>query len=206
MDKRRRQYVPLAVTMPFSKTGTKLKARFGRDGLLIWTLYLIACKTNWIQGQLTYTSEVDGWQKLGLYPYQPDDVTLEAFFTYTGQLKQTRRRRSGDVTDVVCTHWEDWNDEFKRERQSSEKSRKRGGNTETLQGQNGDDAETLGATEVEVELEEEKEVEAVSGSPATGGGQPRLTAVGANGWTKPTPDDIELVRSLIPASLRKESA
>lgn len=209
MDKRRRQYVPIAVTMPFSKTGTKLKARFGRDGLLIWTLYLISCKTNWIQGQLTYTSEVDGWSKLGLYPDQPPDVTLEEFFTYTGQLKQTRRRRSGDVTDVVCTHWQDWNDEITREFDADKKARKRASNTPTLDGHSADDTPTLGGTEleVEVEIEEEPEVEGRGDSPpANAGGRPPLRAVSVNGWTKPTADEIQRVKDLIPKSLRKGTA
>lgn len=195
MDKRRRQYVPLAVTLPFSNSGVKLKERFGRDGLLVWMLYLIACKTNWVQGQFTYTSETDGWQRLGLVTDRPK-FTLDEFFAATGRLHMTRKRASGDVVDVFCRGWNEWNTEFKRERQSEEKTRKRHGNTETL-----------GATEVEVEVEYEKEgdVEAVSGSPAARGGQPRLTAVRPE-WRKPSDEEVAHVKSLIPESLRSRSA
>lgn len=160
-DRRRRQYVPLAVTFAHSDTGVKLKRKFGRDGLLVWVCYLVACKTNWTQGSLTYTSEADGWTKLGLYGVEPPDVTLEAFFTYTGQLKLTRKRRSGDVCDVICTKWEDWNKDFKRDTDAAAKASVRAKNGEQIQRQNGDKAATMRTTEVEVEVEDEEDVEAV---------------------------------------------
>lgn len=155
-DKRRRQYFPLSVMVAHSSTGVRLKEKFNRDGLLVWILYLTACKTNWIQGQMTYTSEPDGWSKLGLYGYEPD-FSLESFFAYTGQLKQTKRTRSGHVIDVICTRWEEWNKEFKRDRDAAEKSSKRATNTKTKQRLPDDIAEILGATEVEVEVDVDSE-------------------------------------------------
>lgn len=151
-DKRRRQYFPLAVTFAHGNTGVRLKKRFGRDGLLVWVCYLTACKTNWIQGQFSYTSEPDGWTKLGLYGYEPE-FSLSTFFTFTGHLKQTRRTRSGDLVDVICTQWEAWNKEFKRDRDASEKSRKRGGNTATMFRLPDEVAAILRATEVDVEVD-----------------------------------------------------
>src|SRR6266542_6754416 len=70
--------LPIASTFAFGNTGTKLKVKFGRDGLLVWVCFLAACKKNWIQGQFEYTSEPDGWNRLGLYGYQPD-FTLKEF-------------------------------------------------------------------------------------------------------------------------------
>lgn len=192
MDKRRRQYVPIAVTMPHGNTGKRLKESFGRDGVLVWMLYLVACKTNWIQGQFTYTSEPDGWSKLGIYGDQPA-FTLDEFFARTGRLHLTKKRRSGDVTDVVCRGWNEWNTEWKRESDANEKSRKRAQNTATL-----------GATEVEVDSDDESEpdVEARSAPPAVAGGRPHLTAVRVP-WVKPSEDEVQRVREMIPPSLRK---
>lgn len=154
MDKRRRQWQPIAVSVPYGKTGKALKARFGRDGLLVWILYLLACKTNWIQGQFSYSSEVDGWTKLGLYGMEPD-FTLESFFKVTGQLKQTSRRRSGDLSDIVCTNWEAWAQEIKRERDAERNSRKPPPNTADIGRENGGDTAEIRATDVDVDLDVE---------------------------------------------------
>lgn len=159
-DKRRRQYFPLSVYWASGATAKNLKTRFGRDGILVWVCYLTACKTNWIQGQMTYTSEPDGWSKLTLYGYEPD-FSLAEFFAYTGRLHLTRIRRSGDVVDVLCRGWDEWNKEFKRERDAKEKSSKRAENTS-------DNATTLGATEVDVEVEFDEEVDARALAPETG--------------------------------------
>lgn len=52
-----------------------------------------------------------------------------------------------------------------------------------------------------------KEVEAAaSDPPAHAGGRAPLRAVDSNGWSKPTPEEIQRVRELIPPSLRKGSA
>jgi hypothetical protein len=142
-DRRRSLYVPISVMIAHGKTGRGLLARFGRDGLLVWMLYLAACKVNYpTQGRFTYTSEPDGWAKLGLEGYVPE-FTLEQFFKATGQLKQTSKRRSGDVSDIVCTNWGAWNDAWRREREAEQKASKRTGNTPPLDGQSSDDPPTI---------------------------------------------------------------
>lgn len=154
--------MPISVSVAHSKTGKQLKQKFGRDGVLVWVLYLLACKSGWIQGQFSYTSESDGWGRLGLLGDEPS-FTLEDFFKTTGSLKQTSRRRSGDLTDVISSNWEMWNDDVKRQQDAEKKSRKRGTNTATLNGTNGDGVATLRGTEVEVEVEYEEEVEGNAG-------------------------------------------
>lgn len=150
-DKRRRQYVPLSVYFAQGKTGTRLLERFGRDGLLVWVLYLTACKANWVQGQLTYVSEAEGWMKLGLVGYEPA-FTLEEFFRFTGTLKQTRTTRSGHVKDVVCTQWIQWNYDVKTQLEAERKARKRAENA-------ADETPDKEALEVEVDVDVDDEVE-----------------------------------------------
>lgn len=193
-DKRRRQYIPLAVTFAFSPTGKRLLNKFGRDGLLAWVCFLAACKTNWIQGQLSYTSEPDGWSKLGLYGWEPE-FTLDAFFTFTGRLKQTSRRRSGDITDVFCTRWDEWNKEVRRQIDAEQKSSKRGENTETSQRQSGDETATLRRTEVEVE----EEVRATTTSERARAIADRMSSVAKSGFAdRVTADRAQLLLDSFP--------
>lgn len=134
IDRRRRQWVPLHVNVAHGRTGTRLKEEFGRDGLLVWMLYLAACKANPIQGEFSYTSEADGWTKLGIYDDEDHpDFTLDAFFTATGRMKKTSRRRVGRIVNVVCTPWADWSDTLRRDADASKKARKRAQNTGDIQ-------------------------------------------------------------------------
>jgi hypothetical protein len=151
-DQRRRQYVPLTSQAGHDRFSSRIKAKFERDGLLVWMLYLAACKRGTTQGEFVYVSESDGWEKLGLLGDEPE-FSLRTFFTYTGQLHSTARRASGEVTTIVCRHWDEWNTEFRRQQDASQKAWKRAENTATTQRQSGDEAPTLRRTEGEYEGE-----------------------------------------------------
>jgi hypothetical protein len=115
------QYVPLSVRFFTGHTGTKLREKFGRDGPLVWACYLAACKEHRPEGEIEYASEAEGWHTLGFEPDERPKFTLEGFFRYTGQLKKTRKTRSGHVFYVVCTGWERWHD-MKRRNEAAERS------------------------------------------------------------------------------------
>jgi hypothetical protein len=68
---------------------------------------LTAAKRAHVQGQFSYVSEGEAWETLGV---RGTDFTLDEFLRVTGQLKKTRKRRRGQVTDVQITAWEEWND------------------------------------------------------------------------------------------------
>jgi hypothetical protein len=121
-DKRRRQYVPIGSHVAFSDTGTRLLDKWGPEGLLTWILFLAACKRELRQGVFTYSSEPEGWSKLGA---TASSFSLEDFFKYTGRLKKTSRTRRGRVVNVSCTNWEAWNERFNKDREAERKSRKR---------------------------------------------------------------------------------
>ena len=154
MDGRRTRYVPLGVYFAHGATGTRLLKRFGHAGLLVWVCLLAAAKRADIEGTLTYASDGEAWLALGLLEHRPE-FTLDTFFTYTGQLKQTRKTRSGQLKHVKITRWEDWNKTWRTELEAEKKSRKRGTNTRTLTGHYPDNTKQLGGTEVEVEVEVE---------------------------------------------------
>jgi hypothetical protein len=82
-DARRRQWVPISVDVAHGATGTALLRKFGRDGLLAWILFLGACKRGGGEGALSFATESEGWEALGVDG--PPDFTLERFFAYTGQ-------------------------------------------------------------------------------------------------------------------------
>jgi hypothetical protein len=126
-------FVPLSVRFLTGATGTKLLEKFGRDGPLVWAAFLAACKENRPQGELTWASEPEVWNRLGLSGYEPD-FTFDEFIAYTGRLKLTRRRdvrktRAGRVQHVRITVWERWTQSAQRENERERKARKRAEST-----------------------------------------------------------------------------
>jgi hypothetical protein len=105
-DKRRSQYVPMETRIAFGDFGTKLIDKWGMEGIAGWLLLLAACKRESVQGQFIYTSDFEGWSKLGA---TASGYTLDEFFTYTGRLKKTSRTRHGRTQYVTVTRWEEWN-------------------------------------------------------------------------------------------------
>jgi hypothetical protein len=164
MDGRRKQWFPLASEVAFTRTGTKLLARWGMEGLCTWMLYLAACKRDLNPGSFRYTSEPEGWTKLGA---RATSFTLEDFFKYTGTLKQTKRTRIGRVSHVVCTNWEAWDYETRRQIEREEKSRKRAGNTRTEDGHSTDSYGTKLSSRAQTETETETDSDYGRGSPRT---------------------------------------
>lgn len=142
MDRRARQFVPLYVHFSESKLGVALKKEFGAEGLAVWICLLAAAKRNLPQGSFRYSSESDAWAQLGLLD-APPNFTFEAFLKVTGRMKQTSRTSSGHLSNVVCTQWQHWNDEFDRQKDRERKSRKRAENTRTQDGTSADDPPTM---------------------------------------------------------------
>lgn len=107
VDGRRRRWIPLSVEFPFDKTGTRLQEEFGPAGLAVWVALLTAAKRAHVQGQFSYTTEEEAWRNLGISGVE---FSFDEFLRVSGQLKNTRKRRRGRITDVQITAWEEWND------------------------------------------------------------------------------------------------
>lgn len=173
-DRRRRQYIPIDVYFASGGTGTTIRRHYGLPGLAVWIAYLAACKRSTPQGQLTYASEADAWEKLGLADTRPD-FTLHDFFRLTGRLHKTSTQRaSGELTTTTCRVWDEWQQNIRRAQDADKKRRKRAENTgdkpPTNRRRNADKPETIRGTEGEGE---DNPLVKASPSPSPTGGRRR---------------------------------
>lgn len=150
VDARRRRYVPMDSLLAFGDFGTKLAAKWGMEGLCSWMLFLAACKRETVEGIFTYTSEAEGWGKLGA---AASGFTLDEFFTFTGRLRKTSRRRHGRIVYVTCTGWNTWNEDWKRERDAAQKSSKRREKTSDGTGTKGGRSSADTSPDVDVDVD-----------------------------------------------------
>lgn len=150
MDGRRRRYVPLDVNVAFGRTGGKLLTKFGNEGLFTWMLLLAAAKKETPQGTFTYTSDPEAWTKLGGIPTA---FTLDEFFVFTGQLKKTRRTRTGRVQHVSIRGWEQWNKAWETQVARERSASKRAQITRRIGEEHANDTSTEGEYEGEYEGE-----------------------------------------------------
>lgn len=153
-DGRRRRYVPVDTLVAFSPFGAKLNDKWEMEGLCAWMLLLAAAKREPVQGVFTFTSEAEAWTKLGATAVS---FTFDEFLTFCGRNKQTRKRRSGRITYVEITGWQQWNNAYKTQRDDEQKTRK------TRENKTGDAAEIQrnysGDTALKPNTETEDEVE-----------------------------------------------
>jgi hypothetical protein len=151
-DARRRRYVPVDVLVAFTPFGTRLYDKWGMEGLCTWVLLLAAAKREPAQGIFTHTSEAEAWTKLGA---TATAFTFDAFTTFCGRNKQTRKRRSGRITYVEITGWKQWNKQWKNQQDSERNPSKPDDSNATEPLKRGGDP----ASEVEGEVEGEYESE-----------------------------------------------
>ena len=120
----RQRYVPLGLHFAHGNTGTTLMAKLGAKGLLVWVCLIAAAKRGGVQGQYIHVSDQETWTNFGLQA-DPPEFTFESFLTVTGRLKQTSRTRHGRLLYVTLTRWPEWNKEWKRDQDATQKASKR---------------------------------------------------------------------------------
>lgn len=145
VDGRRRRWIPLSIEFPFDKTGTRLQEEFGAAGLGVWAAMLTAAKRAHIQGTFTFTTEEEAWINLGI---TTPPFPLEDFLRVTGQLKKTRKRHRGRITDVQITAWGQWNDTIKSDVRREQNARSKATTTAQVE-----------RTEREIESDSEIEID-----------------------------------------------
>ena len=143
----RKRYVPLSVHFAHGQTGTALLQELGRDGLLVWVCLIAAAKRSSVPGQFIHLSDAETWEQFGIAS-DPPKVAFEDVLRVTGRMKQTARRRHGRMLYVTLTHYGDWNDAFRTDIATTQKSSKRA-----------ESKPDTTVAEVEVEVEGEREVE-----------------------------------------------
>ena len=151
MDARRRQWVPIASDLPWTRTTRLLADKFGRDGVLVWMLVLLAAKRSLNQGQFQMLSESEGWNQLGWdeMGFERPAFTLQEFFAYTGKTKRTRRNTR---KVIQITSWERWNREVRRDQDAAQKRSKRGTKTKDVR-------TNLRGTDSDLESERDRDYE-----------------------------------------------
>lgn len=138
IDGRRRPWIAVSVNVAHSTTGTRLQEELGPAALAAWIGLLAACKRSPIEGRISFTSESEAWQIIGILEPKRLGFTLEEFLDVLGRLKQTRRTGNntprtrnktertprGRVTNVQVTHWEQWQRPRSEPRNANEKQTK----------------------------------------------------------------------------------
>ena len=143
----RKQWFAVDVHVFDSDLGVDIRERFGVVGLAMWVGFLAACKRNIVPGKIRYSSEAEALSMLGLpgvdlvdEEYAP--FTLDEFWTFLGQRKQTKVTRSKRLTNVSATRWEQWQNDARTERERERKRRSRAEDARTENGRSADEKRT----------------------------------------------------------------
>jgi hypothetical protein len=80
----------------------------------VWLSLVAEAKRSSIPGTIRYTSSEALQETLGFITYELP-FTLDEFLDFTGQLKQTAKRREGRLKDVTLTHYQTWQGDWKRD-------------------------------------------------------------------------------------------
>lgn len=118
------RYYHVDVSFMHKTTCAKLREELGREAPLVFLALCAQAKISNPPGTFTYENDALGWERLGFTGWQPD-FTLDEFFTVTGRIKQTSRRRHGLVWNVSLTRYGRWQKDGKRQIERERKSRYR---------------------------------------------------------------------------------
>lgn len=110
--------------------------RFGPAGVCLFVALLCAAKRSRIQGQITYASDSEAFDILGIRNLELADAagdkwTLDDFWKFTGTQKQTSRSTRGRVKNVKVTSWSQWQETLTREMAADRMRRLRRESTQT---------------------------------------------------------------------------
>jgi hypothetical protein len=139
----RRQWFALDTNVFDSDLGVDLRDAFGPVGLCMWVGFLAACKRNNVPGKIVFSSDAECLSLLGLPAVELvnedlDPFTLDEFWGFLGQRKQTKVTRRKRLTYVHATRWEQWQKDGKRAVEAERKARSRDESERTGDGQDED--------------------------------------------------------------------
>ena len=127
----RKQWVALDVHVFDSDLSIDIRERFGPVGLCLWVGFLAACKRNIVQGQIRYSSDAECLTILGLPGVELvnedlDEFTLDDFWAFLGQRKNTSRTNRKRLVTIKATHWAKWQKSYQRQGDAERKAAQRG--------------------------------------------------------------------------------
>lgn len=119
------RYARIDVDFAHKRTARRLTEELGIVAPYVFITLILRAKDGIEPGTFVYRSEAVGWEKLGFDP-EAMPFTLDEFFTVTGRLRQTSRKRLGDIWNVKLTQYGEWQKDSKRYEEAAKKSRTRG--------------------------------------------------------------------------------
>jgi len=125
-----RRWIALDADFFANQFTDRLLDRFGPAGVCLFVAFLCACKRSRIQGQISYISDAEALDLLGLrhlplIDSSGDNWCLDDLWKFTGTQKQTSRTQRGRLRIVKASHWALWQKSFQRQEEAERKSRSR---------------------------------------------------------------------------------
>jgi hypothetical protein len=136
----------------------RILERFGPAGVCLFVALLCAAKRSRIQGQITYASDSEaldilGLRNLDLVDNAGDKWALDDFWKFTGTQKQTSRSTRGRVKNIKVTGWSHWQETLTREMAADRMRRLRGESTRTESEQQAHADRTTSAHDNDLDLD-----------------------------------------------------
>ena len=129
-DNRRTRWVAHDVYFLDDGLGATMFERFGAAGIALWHGFIAACKKNHVEGETSFTSEVDALLTFGL-PGMPlvdldgEPFALEDWLQLLSDHKVIRRTSRARRVKVACTKWGRWQQSARRSREADRKAEAR---------------------------------------------------------------------------------
>jgi len=129
-DGRRTRWVAHDVYFLDEGLGHAMFDRFGGVGIALWHGFIAACKKNHIEGQTSWSSDVEALQVLGLpgmslVDNDGEPFGLDEWLKLLSDHKVIRRTSRGRRVKVACTKWARWQHDARRAREAGRKARER---------------------------------------------------------------------------------
>lgn len=131
-DGRRTRWVAHDVYFLDEGLGQSMFERFGGVGVALWHGFIAACKKNHIEGQTSWSSDVEALTVFGL-PGMPlvdldgEPFKLDDWLDLLSDHKVIRRHQRGRRLKVTCTKWDRWQSAARKYRKAVDQAARRSG-------------------------------------------------------------------------------
>lgn len=149
-SKRRRRFYRVDVEFFHKHTCDRLLTSLGPWGALAFLSLIAAAKRSSIPGHVVIASEGEFWQQLGLYGHDLP-FTMDQLLRRLGELKQTKKTRFGQLTDIKLTRFSEWQQEWRREDDAARQNARR--NQQTTRDNSRDTSRTQNVTDLDLDFD-----------------------------------------------------
>ena len=158
VDGRKSRWIAWDAYFLDSPLGLAVFDRFGAVGVALFAGFLSGCKKNHIQGEISFASDVEALNLMGLpglhlVNNEGQPFELSDFWRCLGEHHTTRQRRRGRVLTVTSTKWDKWQKGYGRETDAERKRRSRTGNAADEPQTETADTPPIGVTDSDPDLD-----------------------------------------------------